>query len=189
MNRILISLATCWLISLPAGAEVYKCRLPDGKTEISNQPCPSGSGTVVVRPDDTVPEASRQQAERDVERMRNYVERRENAQRADVIADKQQQNQRQNSAVAPSRQYGDPDACLRDVASKALEATQRAQLEAECQNLVRPASLQPPVYGPVYGYPAPIHPPLPPKPPQAQPAPAPTGPSMVLCAPGKPCQR
>ena len=70
MHRIILPLLAGLLFSTAAGAEIYKCRLPSGKVEISNTPCPSGSGTVTVRPDDNVPEASRQQAERDVERMR-----------------------------------------------------------------------------------------------------------------------
>jgi hypothetical protein len=56
--------------------------------------------------------------------------------------------------------YGDPDACLRDLAQQALEATQRAQLEAECRSLVRPPAPQQPVYVvPGYGIPQHHYPP------------------------------
>lgn len=185
MHRIILSLLAGLLFSTAAGAEIYKCRLPNGKVEISNTPCPSGSGTMAVRPDDNVPEASRQQAERDVERMRNYVDKRESTQRAEAAAERQaQQIQRQTANAAPTRHYGDPDACLRDLAQQALEATQRAQLEAECRTLVKPPAPQQPIYiVPGYGIPYPHHPPPKPAPPP------PTRPTPITCPPGKTCSR
>ena len=193
MHRIILPLLAGLLLTQPAGAEIYKCRLPGGKVEISNSPCPGGSGTVAVRPEETVSEANRQQAERDVERMRNFVDRRESAQRAEAAAERQAQSQRQAAGSPPPLRYGDPDACLRDLAQQALEATQRAQLEAECRSLIRPPEAQQPVYVvPGYGFPPQHYPPprphpRPPPPPPAQVAPS--GPSMVICAPGKPCSR
>ena len=192
MYRIFLPLLAGLLLIQPAGAEIYKCRLSNGKTEISNTPCPGGSGTVTVRPDESVPEANRLQAERDVERMRNYVDKRESAQRAEAAAERQAQSQRQATIATPSRSYGDPDACLRDLAQRALEATQRAQLEAECRSLIKPPEAQIPVYVPAYGIPAQAYPhPVPrhtnPPPPVTEPTPS--GPSMVVCAPGKPCKR
>lgn len=192
MHRIIPPLLASLLFTQPASAEIYKCRLPGGKTEISNSPCPSGSGTVTVRPDETVSEANRQQAERDVERMRNYVDKRESAQRAEAAAEQHQaQSQRQSASATPTRRYGDPDACLRDLAQQALEATQRAQLEAECRSLVKPPEPAQPVYVvPGYGVTHPIYPhPRPhPKPPPPEPTPQPA-PGKVICAPGKPCNR
>jgi hypothetical protein len=146
-----------------------------------------------VRPDEAVPEANRQQAERDVERMRNYVDKRETAQRAEAAAERQAQSQRPTTTANAPRIYGDPDACLRDVAQRALEATQRAQLEAECRSLTRPPEAQLPVYVPAYGVPTQVYPrPVPhhphPQPPATDPAYTPP-PSMVVCAPGKPCKR
>ncbi len=191
MHRILLPLLAGLLLAQSAGAEIYKCRLPNGKVEVSNSPCPGGSGTVAVRPDDTVPEASRQQAERDVARMRTFVDQRESAQRAEAAAERQAHSQRQAAIPPPAVRYGDPDACLRDLAVQALEATQRAQLEAECRSLLRPPAAQQPVYVvPGYGvpqhhYPLPRPHPRPPPPPPAKPAPS--GPSKVICAPGKPC--
>lgn len=193
MHRIILPLLAGLLLTQPAGAEIYKCRLPGGKVEISNSPCPGGSGTVAVRPEETVSEANRQQAERDVERMRNFVDRRESAQRAEAAAERQAQSQRQAAGSPPPLRYGDPDACLRDLAQQALEATQRAQLEAECRSLVRPPAPQQPVYVvPGYGIPQHHYPPPRPHPRPPPPPPgnaAPSGPSMVICAPGKPCSR
>ena len=71
-----IALLTTLLLALPAQADVYKCRLANGKTEISNSPCSGGSSTVTVRPDDTVSEQNRQQAELDAERMQTFVDKR-----------------------------------------------------------------------------------------------------------------
>ena len=183
-----ILLAVFALLAQPAGAEIYKCRLADGKTEISNAPCPSGS-TLSVRPDEAVPEANRQQAERDVQRMRSYVEKREASQRADEAAERQERAiQRQSATSTPPRTYGDPAACLRDLSQQALEASQRAQLEAECRNLVRPpdTTLQP-VYVPIYGGPPRHHDHFHPQP---KPAPPPAAPSVVICPPNsKNCAR
>ena len=193
MHRIILPLLAGLLLAQSAGAEIYKCRLPNGKVENSNSPCPGGSGTLSVRPEEAVSEANRQQAERDVARMRNFVDRRESAQRAEAAAERQAQSQRQAAGSPPPLRYGDPDACLRDLAQQALEATQRAQLEAECRSLVRPPAPQQPVYV-VPGYGIPPHHYPPPRPhPRPPPLPpgnaAPSGPSMVICAPGKPCSR
>jgi hypothetical protein len=138
------------LMALPAHAEIYKCRLPNGGTEISNSPCPMGSGTVTVRPDETVPEATRQQAERDVERMRGYVEKREAMQRADEASERERQD-RERLSAAQQRVYqsGSMNDCLRELAQQALEPARRAELEAVCRAKARsePTVVQVPVYG------------------------------------------
>lgn len=155
MLRIFI--ATLALISLtaPAGAENYKCRLPNGQTEITNVPCPTGSGTVTVRPDEHVSEASRRAAEQDVERMRIYVEKREALQRADEAAEREaqraaSQQSRDNSTSRPPRQYGNTEECLRSIEPMILEASQRALMEAECRILASPQPVYAPVGVPVY---------------------------------------
>lgn len=171
MLKIFIAAAALISLSAPTSAEIYKCRLPNGKTEIANVPCPTGSGTVTVRPDERVSEASRRAAERDVERMRDYVEKREAAQRADEAAEREEraasQRQQTTTSRAP-RQYGNSDECLRNLESMVLEASQRAQMEAECRNLVSPQPVYAPVVVPAYPqrhhvHPQPVPPPLPPK--------------------------
>lgn len=178
------------LLPLMATADIYKCRLPNGKLEISNTPCPTGSGTVTVRPEEKVPDAARQQAERDVERMKEYVDKREAAQRADEAAERQERaSQRQAASQAP-RTYGDPAACLRNLDQQALEATQRSQLEAECRSLGKPSADVQPVYVPIVVDPPhfrphrpPVHPP-PPKPAE------PSAPTIIFCPPAsKNCNR
>ena len=189
MRRTPFILLAFALLAQPAGAEIYKCRLPNGKVEISNAPCTGGT-TVTARPDEAIPEATRLQAERDVERMRTYVEKREASQRADEAAQRQERaSQRQATVSNPPRTYGDPAACLRDLSQQALEASQRAQLEAECRNLIKPPenTTQQPVYVPIYGGPSrpQHHSPPPPKPVASPPAPA-----IIMCPPNnKNCAR
>jgi hypothetical protein len=150
MNKILLALVGASLLSLPVQAEIYKCRLPNGKTEISNSPCPTGSGTLTVRPDETVPEQTRQQAERDVARMRNYVDQREAAQRADEAAERQRQTgERQAAAEQAVYQSDNMNACLRELAQHPVDAARRTELEAICRAKAKtePAVIQVPVYG------------------------------------------
>ena len=140
------------LLALPAEADIYKCRLANGKTEISNAPCPSGSGTVTARPDDTVSAQNREQAERDVERMHNYVEKREAVQRADENTERARQaGERQ--AIAQQRVYDSAsmDDCLRELAQQGIDGKRRAELEAICRAKPKnePSVVTVPV--PVYG--------------------------------------
>lgn len=197
MKAGLIGFTGLWLLTAtPAIAEIYKCRLAGGQVEISNTPCPRGSDTLKARPDEAVPEASRQQAERDVERMRGFVEKREANQRAESEAERQAP--RPAASSQPSRHYGDSAACLQQLSQQVLEAGQRAALEAECRSLVPPpgttqSPLYVPAYGPVYqpphrpgGYPptGPQHPPSPPR------STTPEAPSVVICPPAsKNCKR
>lgn len=178
MFRTLLTLLAALLLAQPASAEIYKCRQPNGKMEISNVPCPSGSDTVTVRPDETVPEASRQQAERDVERMRNYVEKREAAQRADEAAERQEQASQRSSSTSSRtpRAYGSADECLRDLDQMALEATQRARMDAECRSIVNPQTVYLPLLVPTH--PHRIHPHPAPK--KEAPAAAPSAPRITL---------
>ena len=145
----LATLLIC-LLALPAEADIYKCRLANGKTEISNSPCPSGSGTVTARPDDTVSAQSREQAERDVERMHNYVEKREAAQRADESAERTRQaGERQ--AITQQRVYdaASMDDCLRELAQQNIDGKRRAELEAICRAKPKdePTVVTVPVFG------------------------------------------
>lgn len=61
-------------VALPAQAEAYKCRKPDGSTQISSEPCAGGSSTVRAVHDEPVPEATREQAERNAERQRQRAD-------------------------------------------------------------------------------------------------------------------
>lgn len=137
-------------LSAQAGAEVYKCRLTNGQLEITNAPCPKGSGTLAVRPDEKISEAERLQAEREYERIRIYVDKREAAQRAEQAAEAERsaaQNRKlAANPPAPSDDSKSTEECLNDLDSRALETTQRAELEAACRN---PARNSQPVHVPV----------------------------------------
>ena len=138
------------LLALPAQADIYKCRLANGKTEISNSPCPAGSGTVTVRPDDTVSEENRRQAERNVERMQSFVEKREAEQLADEkIEQERQAGERQLAAQQRVYESTSMENCLRELAQQSIDTQRRAELEAICR---AKAKNEPTVIGvPVYG--------------------------------------
>lgn len=164
MLKIFVTVVALISLPAPAGAEIYKCRLANGQIEIANTPCPSGSGTVMTRPDEHVPEASRRQAEREVERMRSYVEKREAIQRAteetaarEERAASQRQRNIASPAPLPARHYGSADECLSDVGKMALEATERARMEADCHNIANPQTVYVPVGVPSGPPPLPHH--------------------------------
>ncbi|PKO48879.1 MAG: hypothetical protein CVU31_03435 [Betaproteobacteria bacterium HGW-Betaproteobacteria-4] len=155
MLKIFIAIAALIVLPAPAGAEIYKCRLANGQTEIANAPCATSSSTIAVRPDEYVSEAARRAAELEVERMRAFVAKREAAQRADQAAERARQpgvSQPLPTANAspPPPAYGDTDECLHKVGQMVLEASQRMQIEAACRNLVRPPPTNVPIVAPAY---------------------------------------
>jgi len=151
--RISLLVLSALLLSGPAGAQAYKCRTADGQIEISSTPCPNGANTVKTVREEPIPEARRQQAEQEAARMRNYVEKREAAQRAEETADRERQVvQRQSSTVeAPTGRSADD--CLRALDQQALQPMQRAQMEAACRGNAsgQPVYVPVPVPVPVYG--------------------------------------
>ncbi|MCL2636200.1 MAG: DUF4124 domain-containing protein [Betaproteobacteria bacterium] len=150
-SGLAVALALALLLpAWPATADIYKCRTADGRTEISNTPCSSDGGTLSARPDETVPDESREQAQRDVERMRGFVDRRETAARQEAAAEQQRQAE-ENQAEATRRVYAakDMDDCLAELGRWTLPAARRAELEAICR---AKAAATPAVVGlPVYG--------------------------------------
>lgn len=171
--------------ALPAQAEVYKCRQPDGRTEISNSPCSGGSSTVKSIPDDTVSEASRQQAERDADRLEDYTDRLEAERKTGEAAERKQLKEQQ----AEARQGPSPtsvQACLQTLERMALDLARRAELEEGCRatGSVQPVYVQEPYYYGGSGYirpphPYPPHPPHPPRP-GVTPLPAPATPAKPV---------
>jgi hypothetical protein len=138
------------LLAEPVHADIYKCRLANGRTEFSNAPCAGGSGTVTVRPDETVSEQSRAQAERDVARMREFVDQRAAEQRREEAAEQQRQtDERQAAATRRIYQSESLDDCLAELGQQALDAARRAELEAICRAKApsTPTLIPVPVYG------------------------------------------
>ena len=149
---------------LPAQAEVYKCRQPDGRTEISNSPCSGGSSTIKAIPDDNVPEASRRQAERDADRLENYADKLEAERKKDEAAQRKQLKEQQAAANAgPSA--ASVESCLRTLDRMALDSSRRADLEDGCRatGSVQPVYVPVPSYYGGSGYIRP-YPPYPPRP-------------------------
>lgn len=150
--RILIG-ALLALMAFTAQGEIYKCRLADGRTEISSSPCTGGSTTLTARPAETVPEASREQAERDVARMRSFVEQRATEQRREEAANaREQEAERQAAAARSIYETQDMESCLRELGRQNVDAGRRAELEAVCRAKEKPAPTV--VAVPVPAYPA-----------------------------------
>ncbi len=182
MKPLLALLLTAFC-ALPAIADVYKCRNADGSVEISNSPCAGTASTLKSRPDEKVSEAERLRAEKDVEKMRDYVDKREAIQRSEAAADREAAaRQARNAPSATSNHYGSADECLRDVAQMTLDPTQRAQMEANCRKIQTPSGVSGPypVYTSPYGYP-PRH--YPPVQIQTQPKPRPEPPAPTVAFP------
>lgn len=181
--NVWIALLTA-LLALPAQADIYKCRLASGKTEISNSPCSGGSGTVSVRPDDTVTEQNRQQAERNVERMQSFVEKREAEHLADEKAERERQaNEHQWAVQQRVYESTSMDDCLRELAQQNIDPRRRAELEAICRAKARNeptiVGVPVPVHGIGSGH----------RPPRVMPLPAPRPEIQPETRPGKPCPR
>jgi len=160
--------------TLTVHAEVYKCRQPDGRTEISNSPCSGGSSTIKAIPDDTVSEASRRQAERDADRLENYADKLEAERKAGEAAERRQLKEQQ----AAARQGPAPasvESCLRTLDRMVLDSSRRAELEDGCRatGSVQPVYVQDPYYYGGSGYIRPPYPPRPPHPPRPLPTPLP----------------
>mgnify|MGYP000412069368 CR=1 FL=1 len=173
-------------------AQVYKCKQPDGSTEISNLPCAKGSSTVKTVPSETVSEQTRREAERNVEQMRKEADKLEASRVAEESA-RREAASTENRASAPSAVS--IENCLRDLERLALDAGRRAELEAQCRsgNAIQPVYVPVPVYGgPGYVRPNPPHAPRPPvKPrPEPEPLPQPINPPAnkgnAIFAPGNP---
>jgi len=185
MKTMHITLLVLLACALPAQAEVYKCRQPDGRTEISNSPCSGGSSTVKSIPDDIVSEASRQQAERDADRLEDYTDRLEAERKTGEAAERKQLKEQQ----AAARQGPSPasvQACLQTLERMALDLARRAELEEGCRatGSVQPVYVQEPYYYGGSGYirpphPYPPHPPHPPRP-GVTPLPAPATPAKPV---------
>ena len=163
--------------TLTVHAEVYKCRQPDGRTEISNSPCSGGSSTLKAIPDDTVSEASRRQAERDADRLENYADKLE-AERMAKEATERKQLKEQQAAARQGPAPASIESCLRTLDRMVLDSSRRAELEEGCRTTgsVQPVYVQDPYYYGGSGYirpPYPPRPPHPPHPPRPMPTPLP----------------
>ena len=91
MKPYLPVLITFLLLPSTVWADVYKCRQPDGSTQISNSPCADGSKTIKSVNDEPVPEEVRAQAENNAERQRQRADMLQAERRADEAAERKEQ--------------------------------------------------------------------------------------------------
>lgn len=162
-------------VALTAQAQVYKCRQPDGRTQISTSPCAGGAKTIKEVEEDVVPDDVRAKAERDAERQRKQADRMEAERKADEADDRREAERQRKESGLPT-----PAAlqqCLNTVARMNIDASRRAELESGCQLTGKVAPVydetyQPPVnyggYYPGYVRPRPPRPVQPIAPPPAQ---------------------
>jgi hypothetical protein len=151
-HRITLVTLACsaLLLAGPAAAEVYKCRTADGRVEISNAPCVAGASTVKTAPDEKVSESDRLRAEREVDRMRGYVEQREAAQRTDAALERERQAAAQRQAASATPYGRSTEECLRDLDRQAWQPGQREQMEAACRGNPNSHPVYVPVAVPAY---------------------------------------
>ena len=155
-------------------AEVYKCRQPDGRTEISNSPCSGGASTLKAVPDDVVPEASRRQAERDADRLENYADKLDAQRKSNEAAENKLLKEEQAAArLGPAP--ANIEHCLNTVDRMVLDSTRRAELEDGCRatGSMQPVYVQDPGYYGGNGYIRPSLKPRPPTPTRPVPTPHP----------------
>ncbi len=157
-------------VALPAQAEVFKCRQPDGSTQISSEPCSGGASTIKTIQDDAVPEAAREQAERDVQRQRQMANQMKSERQADEAAERKEQEALRKASGAPSQAA--VQQCLNTLGRMSLDSSRRAELESGCYatGTLQPVYVegsQPVYYGGGYyrppGRPLPVQPIVPPK--------------------------
>jgi len=122
-----ISLAPLLLLTLalPVAAQAYKCRQPDGRTEISSEPCGAGSKTLKEVEDGPggpgrkssrgvgdgkVPGENRSGAERGAERQRELVNKSEKSRQAMEKQEREEREraERQRLAAEARARPGDP---------------------------------------------------------------------------------
>jgi hypothetical protein len=163
-------------VALPAWGQAYKCRMPDGSTQISSSPCAGGARTLKEVDEEVIPDDVRAKAEKDAERQRRRAGELAAERKADEAQDKRDAEAARKAAGLPAP--ATVQQCLNTVGRMNIEASRRAELESGCQltGRVEPVyteTYQPPYYGSRY-YPGYVQPPRP-----VQPI-APTAP------PGKP---
>lgn len=101
MFRILL-IALSLLVSPVGSAEVYRCKTPDGKTQVSDTPCGNGSKTMDVRSSAPVGPWQEYQAQNELQRQQNYLAERD-AENASIRQQRQLEYQRMEQEEAQSR--------------------------------------------------------------------------------------
>jgi hypothetical protein len=118
-----------------ASAEVFKCRGSDGKVIYSNTGCPAATATVEVRPDEVVSPAARAETERELERMRRFIEEREATQQkeAELAEAARKARAEEDAAKAPPPPPPDPQYIVVNPAAQCAQRVQMMQLPPDEQ--------------------------------------------------------
>jgi hypothetical protein len=162
MKTTPVLLLSLLAVALPAWGQAFKCRMPDGSTQISSEPCAGGARTLKEVDEEVIPDSVREQAERNAARQRREADKMEAERRADAADERREAEAARKAAGLPA-----PAAiqnCLNTVARMNIDSSRRAELESGCQltGQVQPVyneSYQSPIYyGSGYYRPYPIRP-------------------------------
>jgi hypothetical protein len=171
MKTTPVLLLSLLAVALPAWGQAFKCRMPDGSTQISSEPCAGGARTLKEVDEEVIPDSVREQAERNASRQRREADKMEAERKADAADERREAEAARKAAGLPA-----PAAiqnCLNTVARMNIDASRRAELESGCQltGQVQPIyneTYQPPIYyGSGYYRPYPPRP-YPPRPPHLE---------------------
>ncbi|MGB4672379.1 MAG: DUF4124 domain-containing protein [Azovibrio sp.] len=142
MNTRLLSLFAAAVLTLPASAQVYKCKTPTGGTLVSDRPCDGANKTVDVRRSEPVTLEQQMQAAEVQQRRRQQLgqmEAEESAHRARLAEREAQRAPEISPEMARRRQQLCDEASTPMKGSQGgLTASQRSVL-ASCAGLNVPA--------------------------------------------------
>ncbi len=133
--------------SMAVHAQAYKCKTPDGRTEISDSPCRAGSKTEAVQAAEHITPEQRQQAEQDLERAKKYIAEREVAEREAEAASQARRAAAAQVAPPPPASPATPPSqeiyvggvdpytrCVRDVELLNLAPQRRLEMLDSCRS-------------------------------------------------------
>ncbi|MGB4913043.1 MAG: hypothetical protein WBO95_13125 [Candidatus Dechloromonas phosphoritropha] len=166
-------------VAVPAHGQAYKCRQPDGSTQISSEPCAGGARTLKEVNEDVIPDDVRAKAQRDVDRQRQRADQFKAERKADEAQQRREAEAERRAAGLPS-----PAAvqqCLNTVGRMNIDSSRRAELESECTLTGQVAPVYNETYQqPYYNHGGGYHRPYPPRPVP------PIAPVLPPAKPGKP---
>lgn len=137
MNHLRLALLSLGLLTGTAAlADIYRCRWPDGRTEIRSEPCPAGSRGEQHREPAISPE-QRAAAEREAERQRALLEARTTERAATETADSPSPAVNHARAMETTPPPALVEECLADLERRALSSGERAELETACRRTGR----------------------------------------------------
>ncbi len=127
MKPALVLLLPLLVATLPAWGQAYKCRQPDGSTQISSEPCAGGARTLKEVDEDVVSPEARARAARDAERARERADRLESERRADEAAERKERERQRKESGLPSEAA--IQQCLNTLGRMNLDSSRRSEME------------------------------------------------------------